>query len=248
MHDQLKLTPPQKVTIVESIIEQMVTQIRDGTLVPGDKLPSERQLIDMLQVSRSSVREALQGLAAMELVESRPGEGTFVKEPEPRFGLDMDIDTLSSTLQREMRHHLNQARLVLELGIVSLAADRINQASRAAIMHVLETYEASADEFSAEAHWPTHDKLHLTIAEATGNPFLVRILQTLLDLVPKPLRDKGSLQGGPEKIRQRVSEERNIHQQLCRAIASGDGTGAEKWMRRHADYEERVINNYYGQS
>jgi GntR family transcriptional repressor for pyruvate dehydrogenase complex len=248
MRDHLKLTPPQKVTVVESIIEQMVAQIRDGTLTPGTKLPSERQLIDMLQVSRSSVREALQGLAAMELVESRPGEGTFVKEPEPKFGLDMDIDSLSSALQMEMRRHLNQARLVLELGIVSLAADRINEASSAAIMRTLESYEARMDDYAAEGDWPMHDKLHLAIAEATGNPFLVRILQTLLDLVPKPLRDKGFLQGGPEEIQQRVSEERDIHRQLCQAITSGDGQIAEEWMRRHADHEEQIINDYYGQS
>ena len=66
-------------TLVESIIEQIVTQIHDGNLQPNDRLPSERQLIDMLGVGRSSVREALQGLSAMGLVEIRPGDGTFVE-------------------------------------------------------------------------------------------------------------------------------------------------------------------------
>src|SRR5665647_336075 len=92
MTNEIKLQPPQKSTVVESIIEQLVEQIRDGRLQPGNKLPSERQLIAMLGVSRSSVRESLQGIAAMGLVEIRQGEGTFVKEIKPNLGIDAPID------------------------------------------------------------------------------------------------------------------------------------------------------------
>ena len=114
MASELRLDPPQKVTIVESVIKQIVTQIRDGNLHPTDRLPSERQLIDMLGVGRPSVREALKGLSAMGLVEIRPGEGTFVRELVPgKDLLNTDIQTLSMGLQKEMRKHLNQARRLL---------------------------------------------------------------------------------------------------------------------------------------
>src|SRR6187549_1095214 len=76
----LFLEQPRKVTVVESIVEQLVRQIQAGRLKPGDKLPSERQLIDMLNVGRSSIREALQGLAAIGVVESRAGQGSFVSQ------------------------------------------------------------------------------------------------------------------------------------------------------------------------
>src|SRR5689334_22748078 len=74
----LILEQPRKVTVVESIVEQIVRQIQVGRLKPGDKLPSERQLIEMLNVGRSSIREALQGLAAIGVVESRAGQGSFI--------------------------------------------------------------------------------------------------------------------------------------------------------------------------
>jgi len=201
----------------------------------------------MLGVSRSSVREALQGLAAMDLVETRPGEGTFVKEPKHYFGLDMGIETLSSALQKEMRHHLNQARLVLEQGIVSLAAEQITEASSKALLQALQVYEAPLEAVSSEeGNWSGHDQLHLAIAEATGNPILVRILHTLLDLVPMTLRNKGSLNSTSEEAARRLEVERNIHRQMCEAVIRGDGPDACEWMARHAEHEEQIINHYYG--
>ena len=249
MNDEnsLKLQPPRRVTIVESIIEQIVSLIQDGTLKPGDKLPSERKLMEMLGVSRSTVREALQGLAAMGLVEGRAGEGTFVKENKPHLNLDMDIATLSSTLQKEMRHHLNQARLMLEQDIITLAAEKVSEEARRAILQALEDYELHSEFVSEEEGWPAHDHLQLTIAEATGNPILVQILHNLLELVPDSLRHKGIKQGTREEIAERIEMERNIHRQLCEAVISGDAPAAREWMRRHAENEERVIDDYYGQ-
>ena len=140
----LQLVPPRKKTVVESIIEQLIERIKDGTLKPGAKLPSERQWIDKLHVSRSSVREALQALAAMDLVESRSGEGTYVKDLKPQFYLNLDSISLSSVLQQQMYRHMNQARLVLESGIAALAASQINPETRQAIADAVQAYEDGA--------------------------------------------------------------------------------------------------------
>lgn len=248
MDNKLNLRPPRKVTIVDSIIEQVVAQIKDGTLKTGDRLPSERQLISMLSVSRSSVREALQALAAMDLVDVRSGDGTFVKEPKPSFGLDMNIEALSGKLQKEMRHHLNQARLTLELGIVALAAKEVTITTGAGIRQAYEAYEAAEKTTSPEVdRWSVHDQVHLAMAEATGNPILVQILRTLLDHVPMMLRKKGLLNLPSEERASRTEEESNVHRQLCEAVIRGDGPAACEWMRRHADLEEQIINEYYGQ-
>lgn len=247
MGSNFVLHTPQKVTIVDSIIEQVITQIKDGTLKAGDKLPSERQLINMLSVSRSSVREALQALAAMNLVVVRPGEGTFIEEPNPSFGLDMDIETLSGELQREMRHHLNQARLTLESGIVSLAAVKVNETTALTIHEALETYAAAEDSDSVEVDsWSVHDQVHLAIAEATGNPILVQILQILLEHVPMMLRKKSLLSLTLEERAMRREKEINIHRHLCTAIIKKDSPTACEWMQRHADLEGEIINEYYG--
>jgi GntR family transcriptional repressor for pyruvate dehydrogenase complex len=246
MKGDLKLVPPQKVTIVGSIIDQIVTQIRDGTLRPNERLPSERQLIDMLGVGRSSVREALKGLDAMGLVEIRPGEGTFVKELRPGEDLlNTDIEALSRGLQKEMRKNLNQARLALETGILTIAAEVITQKGGGGIMEALEAYERASRQDAQQMDWVAHDRLHIALAEATGNDFLVDLLQRLLDLVPYSLRDMDVTCGDPEDRSEFHETWHIIHRKLCAAVLAGDARAARLWMKRHSEYEGINIDCYY---
>ncbi|MCC7354971.1 MAG: GntR family transcriptional regulator, partial [Anaerolineae bacterium] len=72
--------PASKSTLVESVVEQIIVHIRDRHYTPGDRLPSERALMQMMNVGRSTIREALQSLAAMDLIETRSGSGSVVKD------------------------------------------------------------------------------------------------------------------------------------------------------------------------
>ncbi len=74
----MKISPVAHNTLARSVAERLLKLIADGTIKPGGKMPSERELMDKLQVARSTVREALQSLAAAKVVEIRPGVGTFV--------------------------------------------------------------------------------------------------------------------------------------------------------------------------
>ena len=245
MSQEITLKPPRKSTIVESIIEQLVNQIRNGTLKTGDRLPSEHELVDILKVSRSSVREALQGLAAMGLVDIRHGEGTFVKGPGAVFGLNDRIDIHPKALQKEMRLQLNRARLTLELGIISEAILQMNEASSVSIKQALNGYYLDHKEYQTVIYWSAHDKIHLTIAKATGNRFLVQMLQSLLDRVPQSLREGGVLLGTREEIKVNFDRDKEIHFGLCEAIVKKDETCARNWMIQHAQHEEEIINRYY---
>ena len=82
------LTPPQKTTIVFNIVEQILGQIQADALQVGDRLPTERRLMEMLHVSRASVREAMQTLTGMGIIEARAGAGTFVKAIKPHMALE----------------------------------------------------------------------------------------------------------------------------------------------------------------
>ncbi|MBI9045789.1 MAG: FadR family transcriptional regulator [Anaerolineaceae bacterium] len=250
MDSNLKLVPPQKITVVESIIEQIVTKIRDGELNPDDKLPSERKLIEMLGVSRSSVREALQGLAAMGLVETRSGEGTFVKKRRPQFDLyESNIEVLSDTLQKEMRLDMNQARLILERGIVTQAAENINEESVDSIRTAwqeLNTFEDKTISDPSHMNWEIHDKFHISIAEASGNPFLASLLKTLMESIPELLRDKNLIYGDAETSRRVFKANRIIHMELCKAVIDGNAPMARHWVQQHSDYEKMNILESYG--
>ena len=242
----IKLQPPRKSTVVESIIDQLVDQIRNGTLKQGDRLPSERLLIEMLGVSRSSVREALQGLAVMGLVEIRQGEGTFVKGVGVNNHIDAPIDLHPHALQMELRIQLNHARFILEAGIVADACARITSASASTIMEALYACYQDYDNYPPTINWNAHDSIHLSIAQATGNRFLIRMLQTLLDFVPASLREGGVLFGTPDEIRNSFQTDKKIHYGLCKAITQRDEQGAMEWMQRHAEQEEAIIQRYYG--
>lgn len=245
MNKQTRLVAPVKVTVVESIIDQFVVQIRDGQLIPNEKLPSERQLIEMLGVSRSSVREALQSLVAMGLVEIRQGKGAFVRDPLPQLDLNGNFDTYPQRLQQEMRRQLNEARLVLEQGIITLAAQKSDESGKARLRQILENYWSSGGLAAEVVDWESHDQIHLTIAQAAGNQFLVQILRILLDMVPDHLREIGVRYGGPEEIDRSVEADRHVHTQLCKAIIQGDAETARYWMQEHARQEQEIIDHYY---
>ena len=245
MTREITLNPPRKSTIVESIIDQLVDQIRNGTLKAGDRLPSEHALVEMLEVSRSSVREALQGLAAMSLVDIRHGAGTFVREPGTVFGLDGRVDIHPQELQKEMRLQLNHARLTLELGIISDAISQMSETSAGAIMQTLNDYYSGHLEDATVIDWRAHDRIHLTIAKATGNRFLVQMLQSLLDLLPQSLREGGALQGNRDEIKKNYIRGKVIHYGLCEAIVGKDEVSARNWMLQHSQHEIEIINRYY---
>jgi GntR family transcriptional regulator, transcriptional repressor for pyruvate dehydrogenase complex len=105
--------------IVDSILEM----IREGQLSPGDKLPPERDLASMMKVGRPALREALRGLALMNVVEIRHGQGTYVTSLEANL-LTEHLDLVFS-LDDHTFLDLLDARKVLEVGLVMLAAERI---------------------------------------------------------------------------------------------------------------------------
>src|ERR1700674_2600730 len=101
----------RKTKVYEKIAHQIQRLIRDGLLKPGDMLPPERELAEMFQVSRSSLRDAIRALELMGLVESRQGEGTVVRDPSA----EALINPLSTLLlqQRELVHELLEFRVII---------------------------------------------------------------------------------------------------------------------------------------
>src|SRR5215207_3743686 len=109
--------------LAAKIVDSLLEMIREGQLSPGDKLPSERDLATMMKVGRPTLREALRGLALMNVVEIRHGHGTYVTSLEPNL-LTEHLDLVFS-LDDHTFLDLLDARKVLEVGLVMLAAERI---------------------------------------------------------------------------------------------------------------------------
>ena len=114
--------------IYEEIVEQLRELISTGTFNPGDKLPSERDMAQMLGVSRASVREAVVALQAMGVLDVKPGEGTFVSAS---MNSEM-IEPLALVLsvERNPLAQLMEVRRILEAEAAALAAQRATEQDR----------------------------------------------------------------------------------------------------------------------
>jgi GntR family transcriptional repressor for pyruvate dehydrogenase complex len=243
---EVVFAPPRKVTIVESIVGQFVAQIQAGKLKPGDRLPSERHLIEMLGVSRSSVREALQGLIAMGLVDSRPGQGTFVSATRARLLPNLDSTTVANRLQREMRLQLVEARRLIEPPIARLAAERATPAGIAVLRQCLAVYNREPFAPAPAPHLPSpHSALHLALADMSGNPFLVATVDNILSAVPLTLRERERIARDDADVRQTNADEIAMHTAIVDAVAIGDTAAAFKAMDAHLDYERRLVEELF---
>jgi GntR family transcriptional repressor for pyruvate dehydrogenase complex len=242
MKAEIILEQPRKVTVVESIVEQIVRQIQAGKLKTGDKLPSERQLIEMLKVSRSSVREALQGLAVMGLVDSRPGQGTFISNNLHLLVPDVNNPVLSSNLQRDMRLKLIEARRIVEGNIAQLAAER---ATDVAVERLREKFESYRDlmqhnSYQLALSGPHHD-FHIALAEMTQNAFFTPLVETLLRAIPRGLRESEFTAVGEMEPRTILLKEVEIHQAILEAIATRNPAAARAAVEEHMDFEHRLV-------
>lgn len=192
-------------------------------LLPGNKIPPERQLAELLAVSRPSLREALHILQAQGIVQIRHGQGTFIQEP--RVAQELRASMMSTT------HGLNElfdAREVLEVPAARWAAEK---ASKEHIRHLRATLNQIDTVTSVEpidfAQLQTLDaKFHLTIVGIAGNRFINQTLNVLQDVMKMSMETTLRLPGRSE-----VS--RNEHNAILIAIESGDGDLASKLTLEH---------------
>lgn len=162
------------------LVEQLRQQIEAGVLAPGDRIPTERELVEDSGVSRTVVREAIARLAAEGIVEPRHGSGVFVTEPPPApFQVThSELDDLVEVTK------LLQLRLAVETEMAGLAAKNRSDADvsemRALVDRIARDIAETGDGTEAD------EILHLVIARASGNQYFVRFLEFLgTRLVPR---------------------------------------------------------------
>lgn len=242
---KITLKQPRKVTLVASIVEQLVENIQNGSLEPGDKLPSERQLIGMLGVGRSSVREALQGLVMMGLVEIRPGQGTYVKDNLYTYIPDLSKPDLSVNLQREMRLQLIEARRLVEVPIAAQAADSATQEQVEQWRSTFDDYVLYIDDFSDKRYLVAHRDFHLRLADMTQNPFCVMLVKDILQAIPQTLREREFVFPKDLDLQDLRQAQVEIHRNIFESVASGDGQCAQEAMETHMNFERDLVLKVY---
>lgn len=216
------------------IIEQIKKMILSGELKPGDKLLSERELSEELRVSRASVREALSALELMGLIEVRPGEGTHIK----KASVEDIIQPLSMMLlmQKDFAEDVLEVRKILEVGCARLAAVRRTDKELEAMDQALIQMEADInnDRLGAEADM----RFHYTIALASHNILLIRLMNTIADSIQENLRENREMLFNTPGTSDRLLKE---HTAVYNAIKNQEPEEARNLMLQHLEMVQKEM-------
>jgi len=236
--------PRRQRGLVPGIVTCLQADIEEGRLKTGDKLPPESALMERFEVSRTVIREAISRLQASELVQTRHGIGTFVRESaitEPLFRIPkQDMATAADVIS------LLELRISLESEAASLAALRREESHLAAMTAALTSFEAAIRTNSDAV--PSDFQFHLEVARATGNPYFAELMIYLGTMIIPRTRLRTA--GEQPKLRltylQRVNHE---HESIYCAIREQDPEAARAAMRTHLNNSrERLRRAQKGQS
>ena len=145
--------------------------VEEARYAPGSKLPKENELSKALEVSRTTLREAISFLVAQGVLEIRRGKGTFVAEELPAAG--MDLSSLTGLRARERARDLFEMRLIFEPATVALACQRASMEELQQIQKKAERMEQIA---AAGGDWPLADQeFHWAIIRASHNEYMRRL-------------------------------------------------------------------------
>lgn len=209
----------------EMVAEQIIGKITAGELAPGSRLPSQRDLAQMLGVGRSSVREAINALVVMGYLEPQQGRGTFINNVLP--AVDAGIEKLKLAFSAGSIFDLMEARELLECRSAALAAERADAGQirnlKAAMQAVAETQNDYAIFLEADI------RLHAAVADAAGNGVLCELTKLVLEKVVAHHAELKTARLPP------AYREISIRTAACvvDAINDGDADGAVRWMARH---------------
>ncbi len=214
--------PTKKVTAAEVVVSRVRALIEAGTARSGDRLPPERDLARQLGVSRPSVRSGLKSLAAMGIVQIRQGAGTFITGGPPM--LASEPLSFLAALHGFSRAQMFEARLVLEVAVAGLAAQRVTPERLMSISD--ETTEMFAALEAPEAFLEHDIRFHQALAVASDNP----ILGSLVEMVSKMFYEFRRQSIGVATDKRQAAEE---HRVIYQAIRARDPERAREAMASH---------------
>jgi GntR family transcriptional regulator, transcriptional repressor for pyruvate dehydrogenase complex len=219
---KVSLTPAPRRKLTETVAEQLVAAIRE--LPPGTKVPSERELTKELGVGRSTVREALNGLAMLGIVEIRHGQGVFVSSEPAQMG---EPSSITAALERGVTNEFIEARLIVEVEVARLAARRRTDEDLARLEAALEEQRARlrgdlATLVDIAAHF------HVLLADAAHNEVLSAMIESFVGLMV----ERGPRVYGLEGFGEWDLQE---HRGLYEAVRDRDPERAARLMREHIE-------------
>lgn len=222
----MELSPINRSKTYELVTGQLKETILDGTFPPGSRLPSVKALADRLGVGQAAIREAMNALRVMHLVEIRHGDGTFVASFD-----QSDIVKRVKHLEVMSKHDIQaliELRISLETGASRYAALRRSEAQLANLRAILEDMRVGMGQarVGEQADWA----FHYEIAKASHNPYMQLLMETIAEQM------QNGLKASRLQLYEIAGEEALLitqHQRIYEAIQQGDEDGAAMAMLEH---------------
>lgn len=240
----LAVEPVRRQTVMELVARRIESLIRSGDLRCGDRLPPEPELARILQISRSSLREALKGLLFLGLIKARPGSGTFI---QPTLTRVLSRHFQWMVLLEEMKHlEIYELRRIVEPEAAALAAERATAEDIDRMERALAGMRLAVDK---PEDFHKHDiEFHAAFAQASGNVALQTTMSVLYDAAAEArlrvLPLIGNMKAHWKRHERMFLYIRDRKPQLARRAVAEDMRYAESLLRRAAEsnQESRSTN------
>lgn len=227
----MEIKPVAKsISVVDNVIQNLCDYIlgglMNGSIKQGDKIPSERELSEQLNIGRSTLREAIKVLVMLGLLEIRKGQGTYISDGNSGFyteplawGLIIGYKSIEEIIEM---------RVILESEAARLATQKGDKKDMEAMAHSIKNMTLALVNHDPEAFISADVSLHMVIAEAAHNSAIIQMIKTIRRLlkiwIEKVIVDDHSMEITIKE-----------HEDIYKSIMLGDSEGAYLAMRKHIE-------------
>ncbi len=229
--DSLKFEPISRMKVYEQVIAQIKELVYSGKLKKGDKLPSERELKEKLQVSRASIREAFSVLEMVGLIESKPRGGTYIKNENEKSMLEPL--SLMFMMDENFEQDFFELRRILEVSAARAAANKRDEDDISNLRAYMEKLADIADGDEKSIYADT--EFHYCIARAGKNNLLCQLLNAISEILDMSIKEYRTKLFSDIESKKRLIEQ---HREIFTAIEMKDSTKAAEAMEKHYEFVE----------
>ncbi|WMJ78116.1 MULTISPECIES: FadR/GntR family transcriptional regulator [unclassified Sedimentibacter] len=208
-----EIEPSEKVT--NKILKQITQLIKDGELKPGEKLPPERQIAEMMGVSRPALKQTISILEAMGIVESRRGDGNYILPCQNKI---FNPIILSFYAAHGNMDDILEVRYIIEVQNVKIAARKRTEEQLALLDEIISRMEGPK---TLKERILLNNEFHLELIRITGNPLLINFYESIIDLIGEQITTTDG------------SDFYSTHKDIVEFIRDKNSDGAAKSILRH---------------
>jgi GntR family transcriptional repressor for pyruvate dehydrogenase complex len=220
-------TEISKKNLSDEVASQILSRIISGALIPGEKLPPEREISEKMNVNRHTLREALRKLESLGLLTVRQGDGIYIKDYRDSGNLELLKHILyqNKSITSSALKDILEIRRIISPEMAEKAALNRTEADILSLQEILSSERSIMDRDLA---------IHQTIARAGNNILYIFILNFFNDI----FRDFGNLYFSVEENKKVSSK---FHTDISKAVISGDAKSAKKLMNDVINYAEKKM-------